>query len=171
MAGTSFMTMRHPAFCLLLVSTLLPFLTGRAEEGEGMRMRTEMLKAHNRIRSRLSLPYLGWSEPLSEAAQLWANTLVKEDGLRHSADLAFGENLYRIDGGEATPRMVVDAWASESSRYNYKTNKCRGRCGHYTQIVWKDTTQVGCAVASAGDHEIWVCEYNPPGNIIGERPY
>jgi PadR family transcriptional regulator len=48
---------------------------------------------------------------------------------------------------------------------------CRGVCGHYTQIVWSNTREVGCGVARDSNREVWVCNYNPPGNWIGERPY
>jgi len=44
-------------------------------------------------------------------------------------------------------------------------------CGHYTQIVWRDTKQVGCGVARDNRREIWVCNYDPPGNWVGHRPY
>jgi len=55
--------------------------------------------------------------------------------------------------------------------YNYKTNRCKGMCGHYTQIVWRDTKELGCGVARGGDREIWVCDYSPPGNYQGRLPY
>jgi pathogenesis-related protein 1 len=44
-------------------------------------------------------------------------------------------------------------------------------CGHYTQIVWRDTTSVGCAAQSCPQGEIWVCDYSPPGNYVGQHPY
>jgi pathogenesis-related protein 1 len=66
---------------------------------------------------------------------------------------------------------VVGAWAGESRNYDYASNKCRGVCGHYTQIVWAGTREVGCAVATGGGRQVWVCNYDPPGNWIGKRPY
>jgi hypothetical protein len=44
-------------------------------------------------------------------------------------------------------------------------------CGHYTQIVWRNTKSVGCAVARGKGVEVWVCNYDPPGNYAGQRPY
>jgi pathogenesis-related protein 1 len=44
-------------------------------------------------------------------------------------------------------------------------------CGHYTQIVWRNTKAVGCAVGGKGAREVWVCDYDPPGNYVGQRPY
>ena len=68
----------------------------------------------------------------------------------HRPKSKFGENLYEIEGAKATPKQVVDRWASESSNFDYKTNRCHGACGHYTQIIWRDTKEVGCAVARGG---------------------
>jgi hypothetical protein len=57
--------------------------------------------------------------------------------------------------------------------YDYKSNTCHqgGPCGHYTQVVWSGTRELGCGVARSPSREIWVCNYNPPGNYIGQRPY
>jgi pathogenesis-related protein 1 len=69
------------------------------------------------------------------------------------------------------PEQIVRGWAAEASEYDYRTNECRGMCGHYTQLVWRDTKEVGCAVARGGNREVWVCDYSPPGNYGGKRPY
>ena len=69
---------------------------------------------------------------------------------------------------------MVDAWASEVVYYDYESNSCdRGEmCGHYTQLVWSTTERVGCAMATCADgSEIWMCDYDPPGNYVGEWPY
>jgi hypothetical protein len=74
-------------------------------------------------------------------------------------------------GGRALPSDVVGDWASETRDYSYPTNTCAGVCGHYTQLIWSDTREVGCAVARDPAREVWVCNYDPPGNWVGERPY
>jgi hypothetical protein len=66
---------------------------------------------------------------------------------------------------------VVASWADEARGYNVSANSCTGVCGHYTQIVWRKTRSVGCAVAADPGREVWVCEYDPPGNVVGYRPY
>ena len=134
-------------------------------------MADQMLVAHNSVRAGLHLPPLAWSEKLANAAQEWANTLVKEGSFHHPAKSPWGQNLYAITGGEYLPEQIVMGWAAEVSKYDYQTNQCSGMCGHYTQLVWRDTKEVGCAVARGGNREVWVCDYSPPGNRSGKRPY
>jgi pathogenesis-related protein 1 len=134
-------------------------------------MSQQMLEAHNRIRRSRGVEPLAWSDALAGYAKPWADQLAAEGRLYHHPNPKYGENLYMISGGEASPDKVVDAWASEQNDYDYKSNSCRSRCGHYTQIVWRDSKQVGCAAGQSGKVQVWVCEYNPPGNVIGERPY
>jgi len=131
----------------------------------------EMLAAHNEIRAQVDVPPLRWSDRLAARAQDWACRLLQEGQFYHRPHPAFGENLFEISGGRALPADVVGDWASEASDYSYRSNTCRGVCGHYTQLIWSDTREVGCAVARVPGREVWVCNYNPPGNWIGERPY
>ena len=131
----------------------------------------ELLAAHNRWREEVGLPALRWSEDLAEYAQDWAEELAARNTLRHRFNSPYGENLAFFWGRRATPMHVVDLWGREVEDYDYERNTCRDVCGHYTQIVWKDTEEVGCGVARTGNREFWVCNYNPPGNYIGERPY
>ena len=130
-----------------------------------------MLEVHNAIRARVGVPPLVWSDQLDEVAQDWANHLITTGGLSHRPNNIYGENIYTISGGSATPHDVVDLWAKEARGYDIRSNSCSGVCGHYTQIVWGKTRAVGCAVADAPRREIWVCNYDPPGNVIGYRPY
>jgi hypothetical protein len=85
----------------------------------------------------------------------------------------YGENLYWISGSTESGAGAVSAWASEKENYKYETNSCSGMCGHYTQIVWRDTKFVDCAIASCcqdgpyghiGYTQLWVCNYHPAGN-------
>ena len=131
----------------------------------------DILAAHNQIRARIDVPPLRWSDRLAAQARDWASLLVQEQQFYHRPHPIFGENLFEITGGRASPADVVSDWAAEASDYSYRANTCRGVCGHYTQLVWSNTREVGCAVAREPGREVWVCNYDPPGNWIGERPY
>ena len=129
------------------------------------------LAAHNAVRARVGMAPLAWSDRLAAHSQDWADTLLERRQFAHSPHSPYGQNLYEITGAAASAAQVVNAWAAESRDYDYSSNRCGGVCGHYTQIVWGGTKEVGCAVARGGGREVWVCDYDPPGNIVGTRPY
>jgi hypothetical protein len=132
-----------------------------------------MLDAQNAVREKVGVRPLVWSDKLARIAQEWADRLVKEGTFRHRPDSPWGQNLYEITGSEYLPQQIVKGWAAEAKDFDYRANRCKEdrMCGHYTQLVWRDTRQVGCAVARGGNREVWVCEYSPKGNYIGMRPY
>lgn len=139
--------------------------------------------AHNDVRSAViptpdvPLDALVWSESAAAVAREWASGCT----FGHNPNRgSLGENVYAASAGYgSTPDSVVKSWASESSNYDYANNDCSGVCGHYTQVVWRATTAVGCAVQTCssggpfggGSWELWVCNYAPPGNYAGQRPY
>ena len=133
--------------------------------------------AHNRVREPLGLPPLAWSPELARFAQAWADKLRRggcrlQHRPRSGTDAQrYGENIYSASGQTPGVADVVDAWAEERKDYDARKNRCRGVCGHYTQIVWRASQRLGCAMATCGDTEVWVCNYDPPGNFVGERPY
>jgi len=149
-----------------------------------------MLAAHNQLRATLGLAPLLWSGQMQAYAQQWAGHLA-QTGCRiqhrshaHADPLNAGENLYwasplswsdgRTEVQAISPAAVAQDWASEAAAYALASNACRPgvECGHYTQMVWRATTEVGCGMAVCPDQgQIWVCNYNPPGNWVGERPY
>jgi pathogenesis-related protein 1 len=165
------------ALCLLvaLAGTAAPqwrpLRDGRTTSGNPSVFAREMLAAHNEMRARVGVPGLAWSTQLAAHAQEWANTLLTRRQFFHRPNSAYGENLFEITGATASAAEVVDDWASESRNYNRRSNTCRGVCGHYTQIVWRQTRELGCAVAGDRKREVWVCNYNPPGNWTSQRPY
>ena len=89
-----------------------------------------------------------------------------------------GENI-AASTNYRDPQGVVDMWMSETAWYHYATNSCDSgqECGHYTQIVWRDTLEVGCAITrcpailSGQAGYFWVCDYGPGGNYVGQKPY
>jgi uncharacterized protein YkwD len=135
--------------------------------------------AHNAARDAVNpaaatpIPHLTWSSEVAATAQAYANQCV----FQHSGG-SYGENLYATTGS-ATAQDVVGSWVGESASYDYATNSCTATCGHYTQVVWASSKNLGCGVANCsanspfggGDWQIWVCNYDPPGNYVGESPY
>jgi len=139
--------------------------------GDAQSLARETLAPQNAVRALFGEPPLRWSSDLADAAQDWADRLVATGQFGHRPDDPYGENLYEITGGSASPKQVVDAWADEARDYDVATNTCRGVCGHFTQIVWRSTREVGCGVVGNESREVWVCEYDPPGNVVGYRPF
>lgn len=150
------------------------------------------LNGHNTIRSQLGLPPLRWSNKLVKYAKQWADHQAqtqncaithrpRDDGPYKQVQ---GENLFWAsprrwsDGRNELQRIsirdVITSWTDEAADYDYNSNSCNvgAQCGHYTQVIWRDTKEVGCVRTTCGDKsQLWVCNYNPPGNYIGERPY
>ncbi|EDR15062.1 uncharacterized protein LACBIDRAFT_228207, partial [Laccaria bicolor S238N-H82] len=128
------------------------------------------LSAHNAVRAQHGAAALSWSDNLASKAQKWANGCKFE----HSgAYLAFKtENLAAGTGSAYNIAAAVKSWTDEVSEYN-SNNPVPS---HFTQVVWKGTSQVGCAVklcdgifdASFGVTKYFVCEYQTQGNVIGQ---
>lgn len=156
-----------------------------ADAGLDKAQQEEMVAAHNKYRKEVKSPDIKWSESLAQTAQTYAEK-QKGNGckMKHSGTKGLGENIYwasaiSYSNGTSKPQditsaKVTDSWGSEKANYTYSTNSCAAGkvCGHYTQIVWKNTTEVGCGKAVCSDNsQFWVCNYTPPGNYVGEKPY
>lgn len=129
-----------------------------------------MLEAHNQFRERHCAPPVTWSADVAAAAQRWADTLNAKGCLfGHDNDTPYGENLafFRPVGRVDGPNVVAQ-WYGEVDIYNFDRPGFSMETGHFTQLVWTDTTELGCGVTSCGGGEIWVCRYNPPGNYRGQ---
>ncbi len=145
------------------------------------------LEVHNKARADVGVEKLEWSNSLSVDAQKWADNLAEKDKMFHSSNesrLNQGENLYysfSSQNGEAKfsnspAKDASTAWYNEINDYKYSaigsTANESVMIGHYTQMVWKSTTQVGIALArSSSGKEYIVARYSPPGNYFGEYPY
>jgi hypothetical protein len=122
---------------------------------------------------------LTWDTGAATVAASWAANCV----YMHNANRGnYGENIYASTNA-ATPTDAITLWAAEAADYTYATNTCAAgkACGHYTQIVWRGSTAVGCASALCHtgspftgfgtDWTFFVCDYSPPGNYVGMKPY
>ena len=163
-----------------------------------------MTAAHNAVRAMVAttpaIPPLMWSSTLAAYAQQWATTLASNPATcaqpqhRPASELQandYGENLADYLGEMSpviTAQQVVDVWGDEKACWTYGTiqgtaacnmtciaNLHSDDCGHYTQIVWRKTLELGCGVATCKSgglmEDIWICNYSPAGNSAGETPY
>lgn len=128
-----------------------------------------ILNAHNAYRAKHCVGLLTWSASLATQAQNWANQCTKNGNLfAHSGFNGYGENL--AWGGGLGAKAAVDLWYAEVSKYNFSSPAWSNAVGHFTQLVWRATTQVGCGVATCGGQRLWVCQYTPPGNWNVNNP-
>lgn len=158
---------------------------GPPPAADGPALAREAVEAHDRERHRVGAGDLAWDPKLAGLAQSWARHLCRggksPPSLQHrpSTSGGPGENLwagFTTEGSRFPIGDAVKSWASERRFYDERSGRCRGGvCGHYTQLVWRGTRQVGCGVATcpAGNFTatVWVCNYSPAGNIVGEKPY
>jgi len=139
-----------------------------------------LLASHNQVRERAGVPPLQWNEELARDARNWADELAASGRFEHSPDdpnqEPEGENLWAGTPGAFSPEAMVARWASEKKDYRpgtFPENSVSGdveNVGHYTQLIWANTRQVGCALARGKDEEFLVCRYSQAGNVYGERP-
>jgi hypothetical protein len=138
-----------------------------------------LLAAHNVERDRVGTPPLRWDHDLAAAAAIWARELVDSGRWEHDpARHGHGENLWTGWGRRLwTPEEMVGEWTVEKRLYvrgvfpNVSRTGDWTAVGHYTQMVWRETTHVGCAIAARDNRTVLACRYSPPGNIRGLRAY
>ncbi|KAL0409850.1 UNVERIFIED_CONTAM: Pathogenesis-related protein PRMS [Sesamum latifolium] len=139
------------------------------------------LKAHNDFRRKVNTPPLGWSASLTASAHAWAMQRRGDCNYRQHSPDKQAENIYWMNYKEFTPTDVVQRWFSESNNYDHNANACKCgmeregcECGHYLNVIWRSTTQVGCsgAVYCDGQKGVYVvCQYNPSGGTRGVNPF
>src|SRR5438270_8077526 len=139
-----------------------------------------LLAAHNAERAAIGVPPLAWDDALAADARTWANRLAASGRFEHSPDEPGkplqGENLWAGTPRAFSPEAMVGLWVAEKKDYRagvFPNNSRSGdleRVGHYTQLIWRGSDQVGCATAIGRDEEFLVCRYSGAGNVYGERP-
>ena len=139
-----------------------------------------ILAAHNRERSGLGLIPLSWNSALARSARAWADHLAMTGRFEHAPEnyaAPEGENLWAGTKDYFSPEAMVNAWIREKRFFRpgaFPDNSTTGRVedvGHYTQLVWRATTEVGCAEAVSASEDILVCRYAEAGNYRGEKPF
>lgn len=139
-----------------------------------------LLAAQNAERAAVGVAPLSWNDQLASEARAWARDLAASGRFEHSPDAPGkepeGENLWAGTPRAFSPETMVKLWAAEKRDYRpgvFPNNSRSGdieNVGHYTQLIWRSTQQVGCASAIGEKEEVLVCRYSQAGNVYGERP-
>lgn len=162
----------------LLLALAAPAILGAT--GNSANFEQRVLAAQNRERSALGIAPLNWNPALAASAQRWADHLAATGRFEHAPEnprAPEGENLWAGTRGYYGPEAMVDAWAREKAVFKpgrFPDNSTTGRfedVGHYTQLMWRATHEVGCARAASGREDILVCRYAEAGNYLGEVPF
>lgn len=136
-----------------------------------MEFQTECLNAHNDYRQKHGVPPLELSEKICEVAQKWADVLAKKKKLIHSDTKEYGENLYfKSSPNEDTPitgEEVVEYWYKEIDAYIFAEEPKNTLAFHFTQVVWKDSKEIGVGIAKNKGKVYVVANYSPAGNVMG----
>lgn len=126
-----------------------------------------ILEEHNRLRALHCAPPLAWSPALEKSAQAWADHLASAGcELEHSSG-PHGENLAAGSIGAMDGPGVVRYWYDENAQYTFGRGGFSSGTGHFTQVVWSGTREVGCGRTQCQGMDVWVCQYDPPGNMQG----
>jgi uncharacterized protein YkwD len=128
-----------------------------------------ILAAHNKVRAQHCAAPLKWSAKVAAVAQRWADTLAARNcAFEHSRGNKYGENLaFASPAGTHSSASATQGWYREVSLYDFNNPRFSFEAGHFTQVVWRGSTTLGCGYATCGDGraELWVCNYDPPGNV------
>lgn len=130
-----------------------------------------VLAEHNRLRARHSAQPLKLNPAISRYAQEWANNLAARNTMQHRSNNKYGENLYACFGrANVAGEDAVRSWYDEIKDYRFGQPSPGNfsQVGHFTQVVWKESRELGVGIAKTGNNVYIVCNYDPPGNFMGE---
>ncbi|WVR08174.1 hypothetical protein IAU60_005220 [Kwoniella sp. DSM 27419] len=122
---------------------------------------------HNEARAKYGVKPVTWNNDLASYAQQHASPCA---GLARTGG-PYGENVVAGLSGWTTSAGLMQQWLDQSSAY---TSSHAENAPYFTQVVWKSTTQIGCASVDcpagtqmAGQTYV-MCEYKPAGNVAGQ---
>ena len=125
-----------------------------------------ILNSTNTYRSQHNATDLSWNTTLADFAESYLDDDVGDDCAFEHSGGPYGENL-AIGYPNAT--ASVEAWGDEREEYDFEHQGFDKETGHFTQLVWQNTTDVGCGRRLCGEKGWYlVCEYWPVGNVEGQ---
>jgi len=140
-------------------------------------LRQAMLAGHNAARAAVGVAPLAWDDALAADARSYAEQMAASGRFDHARQHTQGENLFTGTRGAYSYAEMVALWVAERRDFVNQPTPAFSRTGrwqdvaHYTQIVWRGSRAVGCALASNARNDFLVCRYTPAGNVVGERSY
>ncbi|XP_010885778.1 cysteine-rich secretory protein 2-like [Esox lucius] len=166
-----------------LLALLQPYCLLADTNTQNPAVQKEIVDLHNDLRRGVQPParnmlQMSWNNEAAINAQKWANQCTMSHSpadQRRTSTSGCGENLF-MSTNERPWTSAIQSWYSEVNNYNYDSNgSINGKVvGHYTQVVWATSKEIGCAVAKC-PNSVWkfyyVCQYCPPGNYVGRKPY
>ena len=125
---------------------------------------------HNQKRIYHGSPSLSLSENLNKLAQEYAEALAKKGKFFNNVyeNIFLGENIYIYKGKDFDVENMCNSWYEENKNYNKNLSKYQKNTSHFTQMIWKETTEVGFGFKRKGKKNIGVALYYPPGNEFGK---
>lgn len=153
---------------------------GAAPRGDAL-LRAAMLDGHNRARTAVGVGPISWDDKLAVDAAAYARVLASTGQFRHAdqpqGPTREGENLFTGTRDAYRYDEMVALWVAEKKDFvnrptpEFSTSGRWEDVAHYTQIVWRNSTRVGCALASNATDDYLVCRYAPAGNVVGQRAF
>jgi hypothetical protein len=171
---------RFATAALLGISSLavsIPFAPpARAQPSPAIAAR--LLAAHNWERAAVGVPPLVWDDKLAADAAAYGPIVAAIGRLQHSPRASRpdqAESLFMGQAGRYSPEAMVDYWAEEKKWFRpgvFPANSSTGNwldVSHYTQMIWRTTTRVGCAIHRSRGWDYLICRYTPRGNKDGRQ--
>lgn len=142
-------------------------------------LRQAMLDRQNAARRAVGVAPLTWNDALAADARAYAEQMARTGRFAHADQPQGpgreGENLWTGTRDAYRYREMVDSWIAEKRWFtngvtpDFSTTGHYEDVAHYTQIIWRDSKTVGCALASNRTDDYLVCRYSPPGNVVGQK--
>ncbi|KAF5335848.1 hypothetical protein D9758_016696 [Tetrapyrgos nigripes] len=169
--STMQLTLSFASLAILFASSVSALPSTGLEARESFKERA--IHLHNTNRAKFGAGPVTWNGNIASGVQHYANKCV----FKHSGTNGVGENL-AAGSGDFTMKDAMDSWMNEESKYNYNHPGFSEDTGHFTQVVWKGSHKIACAIADCPAGTIFptlaskfvVCQYTPPGNVLGHFP-